>query len=424
MSGPNSYYAATANPAPYTPTLLDAQRATVAIIGGGLTGLGAALTLARAGVNVALLEAESIGWGASGRNGGQIHVGQRRDQLWLERVMGRDDAHKLWDLALDARTDLDTLVSAEHIDCGMTPGHLHLDHKPQFVAETRAYVDHLNTVYGYESIRAVGRDEARALVASADYYGGSLDTRSGHLHPLNLTLGLAHAAQRAGATLFTQSAARQIERMGSGWTVSTARGALHADTVILAGDGTLKGLNRAVDARVMPINNFVAVTAPLGEAQAQAIIRRAYAVSDSRFVVYYFRMTPDHRLLFGGGENYSYRFPADIAGFVRPHIARVFPQLRDVALDYAWGGALGITANRMPLVREIEPGLFTAAGYSGLGLILAPYFGKILAQAILNRRDAFDLLAKVPNMPFPGGAALRWPTLVAAMSLFALRDRL
>jgi len=419
-----SYYTATAHPAPSTTSLRGEHRTQVAIVGGGFTGLGAARELARAGVPCAVLEAETLGFGASGRNGGQAHVGMRRDQIWLERVVGKADARRLWDMALEAYADVRRVISDDTIACDFTLGHLHLDHKPQFVAETHAYVRHLNEVYDYPHIRCVGRDEARALVDCSGYYGGALDAEGGHLHPLNLTLGLAHAAQRAGAALFTHSRATQLTRSGGGWRVETAGGVVIADQVILGGDGTLNGLNKTLDAHVMPINNFIAVTAPLPPAQLSALIADKRAVSDSRFVVYYFRPTADNRLLFGGGENYSYTFPKDIAAFVRPHIARIFPAMRDVPIDYAWGGALGITANRMPYVREVAPGVITAAGYSGLGVILAPYFGKILAQSIIGNRRDFEQLVKLPAMRFPGGRALRWPTMVAAMSIFALRDRL
>ena len=418
-----SYYHATAGTRPQTAPLDGGRRVRVAIIGGGFTGLGAARELARAGIDTALIEAGSLGGGASGLNGGQAHVGQRRDQLWLERVMGREDARKLWDLALDARADLGDLVAANP-DLAFTPGVFEADHKPGFVTETREYVRHLNEVYDYPHVRFVDKEETRATVATADYHGGRLDMLAGHLHPLNLTLALGRDALARGAQIFTDTPATGLKRVGASWEITTPTGQIVADKVILAGDGMLQRLYAPLDARVMPINNFIAVTQPLGQARAEALIRHGYAVSDSRFVVYYFRMTPDHRLLFGGGENYSYKFPADIAGFVRPHILRIFPQLADVGIDYAWGGTLGITAKRMPYVAELEPGLFTAAGYSGLGVILAPYFGKVLAQAIAGECTRFDLLTKVPNMRFPGGRALRWPSLVAAMSFYALRDRL
>lgn len=421
---PFSYYQATSLPSPITQCLEGNLAADVAIVGGGYTGLGAARELARQGVRVVLCEAETLGFGASGRNGGQAQIGQRQDQVWLEKMLGKDDAHKLWDLALDAQFDLEKLISEEKIACEYSKGHLHLDHKPHTVPHSQHIVEHLNRHYHYHDIRFVSKEEARALVASDGYYGGTLDARGGHLHPLNLALGLASSVQRAGAEIYTHTRITALARRGSDWLLSTAQGTVRAAQVILAGDGMLQRLNKVVDAHVMPINNFIAVTAPLGAKRAAELIKNNNAVSDSRFVVYYYRLTPDHRLLFGGGESYSYRFPTDIGAFVRPHMLRIFPQLKDVPIDYAWGGTLGITVNRMPMVREIEPGLFTAAGYSGLGVILAPYFGKILAQAIIGNRTQFDVLARIPIRRFPGGNVLRWPTLVAAMSAFALRDRL
>jgi gamma-glutamylputrescine oxidase len=248
--------------------------------------------------------------------------------------------------------------------------------------------------------------------------------RGGHLHPLNLTLGIARAAAEKGARLHAGTRVDAVTRSGSGWRIEAATGTVQADTVLLACGGYLHGLDGEVDAHVMPINNFVAVTEPLGAERALALIRDGLAVSDSRFVVYYYRMTPDHRLLFGGGESYSMRFPADIAGFVRPHIARVFPQLGDVGIDYAWGGTLSITPTRLPFVRAVKPGLYNISGFSGLGVVLAPYFGHLIGEALAGGNSDFDRLARLPVPRFPGGKLLRWPTLVAAMSWFALRDRL
>jgi gamma-glutamylputrescine oxidase len=215
-----------------------------------------------------------------------------------------------------------------------------------------------------------------------------------------------------------------LHPVAGGWRVVTPTGEVAAKRVVLACNGYLRGLAPGVERRVMPINNFVAVTEPLGNERARALIANGAAVSDSRFVVNYFRITPDHRLLFGGGENYRYRFPDDIAQFVRPHMLGIFPQLRAVQIEYAWGGTLGITPTRMPLVTEFEPGLVNASGFSGLGVILAPFAGKAVADALCGERDAFEQLGSLPVPPFPGGKALRWPTLVAAMSFYALRDRL
>lgn len=421
---PASYYAATMGQSPVTPMLDGERRADVCIVGGGYTGLGAALRLAERGVDVVLLEAGPLGWGASGRNGGQVHVGMRQEQAWLERRVGRDDAAHLWRIAIDGRDHLDRLVADHAIACDLRTGYLHGDHKAHYVPETRANVDLLNARYGYEHIRFVGRDEIRSLVAGGGYHGGSFDARGGQLHPLNLAIGMGRAAMAAGVALHAGSPATGIEPRGSAWGVTTARGTVTAGNVLLACGGYLRGLDAQVDAHVMPINNYIAVTAPLGEERAAAIIRNGLAVSDSRFVVYYYRMTPDHRLLFGGGENYSYRFPADIKAFVRPHLARVFPQLAAVPIDYAWGGTLSVTPTRLPFVRRLRRGVYNVSGFSGLGVVLAPYFGKLVGDAIAGGNSDFDRLARLPVPKLPGGRLLRWPSMVAAMSFFALRDRL
>ena len=421
---PDGYYAATAQGRP-EPAPLDGDRTVdVCVIGGGYTGLGAAFHLARGGTSVALLEAERIGWGASGRNGGQVHVGMRREQLWLEARLGEATARRLWQIALDAREHLDWARAAYRIDCGFAAGHLHLDHKPRYVAHSRAHVEHMARHYGRTDLEFVDRERARRLVDSPDYHGGVLDPRGGHLHALDWALGLARAARSEGALLFDASPATAIEPAGQRWRVTTARGTVTADRVIVAANGYLHGLLPQVEAHVMPINNYIAVTEPLGVERAAQTIRHNLAVSDSRYVVYYYRLTPDHRLLFGGGESYSMRFPADIASFVRPHLLRVFPQLHDVAIDHAWGGTLAITTNRMPYVRELRPGLFNVSGFCGLGVVLGPWFGKIAADAATGKRGDFDLLASLDVPAFPGGRRLRTPTLVAAMTGAALLDRL
>ncbi len=419
-----SYYLATAGEVPSLPDLAGEVRTDTCIIGGGFTGLSSALHLALANRPVVLLEQSRIGWGASGRNGGQIHVGMRREQDWLESTLGEADARRLWQLALDARDHLDTLLERHRIDCDLRPGLLHADHKPRYTAGTRAHVEHLRGRYGYEHLRFVDRDEVRALVATDDYHSGSLDARGGHLHPLKYALGLARAAQEGGAQLHEGSEVLEVRREGAHWRVRTPGGAVLAERVILAANGYLRGIAREVEARVMPINNFIAVTRTLGPERAGSLIRQMLAVADSRFVVNYFRLTPDHRLLFGGGENYRFGFPHDIRAFVRKRMLGIFPQLADVSLDYGWGGTLAITPTRMPYFRELGPGYFNLSGFSGLGVVLAPYAGKIIADAILGERTEFELLARVPVPRFPGGTALRWPTLVAAMSLYALRDRI
>jgi gamma-glutamylputrescine oxidase len=419
-----SYYRATAHPFPSQPALEGEMRADVCIVGAGYTGLGAALALAGRGFSVVALEAAEIASGASGRNGGQIHSGHRRDQDYLETAVGRDDALALWRLAEDAKAHLRGLIAEHAIACDLKPGMLTVDHKPRHVAQSRAYAERLATRYGYPHLEIVEKAQLDEMLGAKGYHGGVLDRGGGHLHPLNLALGIARAAIAKGARLLERSRAVSYSSKGGKAVVETARGSVVADWLLLAGDGYLSGLDRQVEARVMPINNFILATEPLGPERARSLIRDDVAVSDSRFVVNYFRLSADRRLLFGGGETYRSGFPPDLPNFVRPRMLQVFPQLSDMRIDHAWGGTLGITTTRLPLVRRLAPNVLTASGYSGLGVMLAPYFGRILADAVAGTLGSFDLLARLPVMPFPGGRLLRWPTLVAAMSYFALRDRL
>ena len=425
---PSTYYHATATePFPRAPQLTERITADVCVVGGGYTGLSAALHLARRGASVVLLEESRIGDGASGRNGGQVHNGFRHEPPWFESRLGTDFARQIWSLGIEAREHLDWLIRTYNIDAQYLPGLLHLCHKRSYVEETRAHVDDIMSRYPDSGLRFVNQDEARNLVNSDGYYGGYLDSQSGHLHALNLALGIARAAGQHGARLYEQSAVTRITRVSSptsGWEVETATGSVRAQNVILAGNGYLRNLQPTVEARVMPINNFVVATEPLGRVAAEQLIRDRLAISDTRFVVYYFRITPDDRLLFGGGETYSYQYPKDIAGMVRGHLLRVFPQLNNTRIEYAWGGTLAVTTSRLPFVREIEPGLFNASGFSGQGIVVAPFAGKALADAIGGDRRACNLLEQFPVRRFPGGRYLRWPVLVAAMSWFALRDHL
>jgi gamma-glutamylputrescine oxidase len=420
MNDSQSYYAATAHAAVSSIPLDGDVRADVCIIGGGYTGLAAALHLARTGRSVRLLEQADFGAGASGRNGGQVHIGFRQDQLWLEQKLGQTAAHAIWDLCVDALTHFHSLRQTEEIDCDWTPGLLHLDHRARFVPASHAYAAHMQKAYGYDGFEPINKAQARDLVASDSYYGGVLAREGGHIHALNFALGLARAAQRTGAQLHAHSGVSHIRKSAGLWCAQTPTGQVRADNLIIAGNGYLHGIDKRIETHVMPINNFIATTAPLDD--PQALIKNRLAVSDSRFVVHYFRITPDNRLLFGGGENYSYRFPNDIAAVVRRHMCGIFPQLHDVKMDHAWGGTLAVTPTRLPFVRRLEPGLYTAAGYSGQGVLLAPYFGKLLADVIAHDSLQFDLLSRLPVPRFPGGTALRWPILVCAMLALRLRD--
>lgn len=416
----SSYYAATAARWDRQPRLEGERRADLVIVGGGCTGLSAALHAARQGLSVVLLEGGRVGWGASGRNGGQMIPGLRKGAAELLRLYGRERARALLDLAFEAR-DLVTGLIAEHaIDCDLkTTGHLTGAVRARDVAWMEAEAECLATVMDYPNVALLSAAEARAQV-DTPYHGGLLDRRGGHMHPLNYTLGLARAALAAGATIHEQSPAVSL-KTSRGVCIETANGVVRADAAVLAGDALLHGLCGRVNSRIMPVANYVIATEPLAE--PRALIPDDVAVSDSRFVVNYYRLSADGRLIFGGGERYTPDPPSDMAAFTRRHMEAVFPQLRGVGIDHAWGGLVSITLTRLPHVGRQGDVLF-AHGYSGLGVILSTLAGKLLAEELAGRSDRFELFAGVEPPPFPGGTALRAPLHVLGMLWYALRDRL
>ncbi|MCA0927485.1 NAD(P)/FAD-dependent oxidoreductase [Ruegeria profundi] len=419
---PASWYAATANPIDRFPVLSGDAKADVCVVGGGYTGLSAALHLAEAGFNVVLLEAHRVGFGASGRNGGQLGSAQRMDQEDLERLVGDEDAAKLWDLAEDAKDLVKSLIAKHQINCDLKPGVAVLGLSTSEQNELHEHAAHLSDRYGYDQIELLDEASGHGLCPSPTYRGGYLDMGAAHLHPLNYCLGLAQAAAKAGVSIFESTEVTAIEE-GQPAKVRTANGTVSADHVILACNGYLGDLNRKVAARVMPINNFIAATEPLCK-DAARILTQDIAVADTKFVVNYFRLSADGRLLFGGGESYGYRFPSDIAAKVRKPMVEIFPHLRDVKIDYAWGGTLAITMRRMPYLARVGSNILSASGYSGHGVGTATHAGQLMALAIQGQAEGFDTLSRVPALPFPGGPALRSPLLVLAMTWFALRDRL
>lgn len=418
---PASFYAATAAPlAPFAP-LRGETRADVCIVGGGYTGLSAALHLAQAGRRVVLLEAHRVGFGASGRNGGQVGSGQRLDQVALEKMAGREAAHRLWDLAEEAKALVRTLIADHAMPCTFHPGVAHACRSQGEVRDTHAYVEKLHRDYGYDQLEPLDQAGIRALIGSPVYKGGEIDWGAGHVHPLNYAIGMARAAADAGAVIHENSLVHHIQH-GDRPVVQTDKGRVVADQVILAGNGYLGRLAPQVAARVMPINNFIVATEPLG-ARAAEILSKPVAVADTRFVVNYWHISEDNRLLFGGGESYGWKFP-DIVKTVSKPMLEVYPQLKDTRIDYAWGGTLAITMNRMPCFLRVAPNVLSASGYSGHGVAMATLAGKVLAEATRGQADRFDLMAGLPQPRFPGGAALRWPMLVLAMTWFSMRDRL
>ncbi len=419
---PASFYAATAAPLAPFAALQGAVTADVCVVGGGYTGLSAALHLAERGFSVILLEAHRVGFGASGRNGGQVGSGQRQDQDWLESAVGKEQAHRLWNLAEEAKALVKSLIHNHAMPVTFYPGVAHACYSEAEVRHTHAYADKLRRDYHYTQIEPLDQTGIRRLIGSKAYKGGEVDRGAGHVHPLNFSIGLAMAAAKAGVRICESSEVLRIDH-GDKPVLHTAGGKVTAGQVILACNGYLGGLDQKVAARVMPINNFIVATEPLGS-RAAGILAEPVAVADSKFVVNYWRLSEDNRLLFGGGETYGYRFPADIVKTVMKPMLAVYPQLRDAKIDYAWGGTLAITMNRMPCFTRPAPNVLSASGYSGHGVAMATLAGKILAEAVATQTERFDLMASVPQHAFPGGAALRWPMLVLAMTWYSMRDRL
>ena len=419
----DSWYAATANRSLEFPALQGEIETDVCIVGGGYTGLSSAIHLREKGYSVALLEANRIGWGASGRNGGHCSTGQRTDQETLEKKLGREHARRLWDLGLEAVDIVCDLVDRHDIDCELKQGDLHVASKRSHVEELKEYAEKLQAEYGYDKARFIDSEELNSMTSSRRFHAGMVDSGGRHLHPLNYALGLAAAADDLGAALYENSRVTTYTE-GQKVTVQTATGTVKARYLILACNGYLDTLSRRAAGKIMPINNFVLATEPLGEERARSLIRDDNAMSDSLFVINYWKLSQDWRLIFGGGESYRRRFPSDLKSLVGKRMLEIYPELDDVSIDYAWGGTLAITMSRMPDFGRLADNVFYAQGYSGHGVPIATLAGKLLAEVISGTAERFDVMASVPTPTFPGGTLLRWPILVLAMGWHAMLDRI
>ena len=420
---PDSYYLATAKGLEDRPTLKEELTADVCVIGAGFTGLSAALNLAELGMSVVVLEAERVGYGASGRNGGLVGSGQRQDVLEAEEQFDVARSRQLWNFAELAKQEIQNRVEKHNIPCDLQKGQLVGVHKKSYLGWAQQLADALTERYDYPFCRALNAEETYEYVATNDFIEGLYDTEALNLHPLNYTLGLARGASDAGVRIFENSRVTSYTKTDPA-VVTTATGSVKASFIVLACNGYLGNLEPRSAGKIMPINNFMIATEPLGEDRAREVINGRFGVHDTRFVVNYFRMSDDHRLLFGGGENYRPGFPKDIAKFVRPYMLNLFPQLKDAGVDYAWGGTLSVTVNRLPHLGRLEPNVFFGQGYSGHGIITANFAGKVIAEAIAGVAGRFDVFAKLPMHTFPGGTLLRYPGMVLGMLYYTLRDRI
>lgn len=423
MSHERSYYTATSNGLPPQPSLTESVDADVCVVGGGIAGCSAALQLAQRGYRVVLLEAQRVGWGASGRSGGQALVGYARDHSKIVADVGPAVGRTLWDLSVEAVDLLRDLVTTHRIECDLQSGHLLAAIKPRQRDDLLQWHEMLERNYDYHDTRVLERAEIGNILATDRYIAGLLDTRALHLHPLNYTLGLARAALKAGVKIHETSPALSLLRDGTEG-VRTPHGEVRSRYTVLCCNAYLDGLVPQLSHRIMPVGTYMIATQTLDPARIEQLIRDNIAVADSNFVLDYFRRSADHRLLFGGRVSYSGIDFADTAAATRKRMIKVFPQLGDVEVEFSWGGYVDITITRAPDFGRLNPHLYYLQGFSGHGIALAGLAGKLAAEAISGHAERFDVYAHLKHRNFFGGTALRTPALMLAMLWFRLRDLL
>jgi gamma-glutamylputrescine oxidase len=420
-----SYYAASANGLAPFPALTDDLVADVCVIGGGFTGVNTAIELAQRGLSVILLEARRIGWGASGRNGGQLIRGIGHDVSGFAKYVGIDGVRYLERAGVESVELVGQRIREHDIECDLRWGFCELANtQAQFAAFKGEQQRLVDAGYAHET-RLVGPEQIREQVVNAGVYaGGLVDMGSGHLHPLNLVLGEARVAQTLGVQIFEQSPVLELIH-GSTVQVRCASGTVRAGSLVLGCNAHLDELEPKLSGKVLPAGSYIIATEPLAPDVAARLIPQNLALCDQKVGLDYYRLSADRRLLFGGACHYSGRDPADIAAYMRPQMLKVFPQLADVRIDYQWGGKIGITANRFPQVGRLgqQPNVFYAQGYSGHGLNVTHWCAKLLGEAIhAGHSQGFDVFSAVPHMTFPGGPMLRSPLLALGMLWYRLRE--
>ncbi len=419
-----SYYAATANRALEFGSLQGEQQADVCIVGGGFSGLNTAIELAERGLSVVLLEAHRIGWGASGRNGGQLIRGVGHDVDQFEPVLGREGVDSLKRMGFEAVDIVRQRIERYTIECDLTWGYCDLATKQRHIDGFEADYAELKRLGYPHPLKHVAKDAMCEVIGSDRYVGGLIDMGSGHLHPLNLALGEAAAAQSLGVRLFERSAVERIE-YGPQVRVHTSQGSVRAAQLVLACNAYLGTLNKTLSGKVLPAGSYIIATEPLEEAVRRELLPQNMAVCDQRVALDYFRLSADGRLLFGGACHYSGRDPRDIASYMRPKMLKVFPQLESCRIDFQWGGMIGIGANRLPQIGRLpdQANVYYVQAYAGHGLNATHLAGRLLAEAIAGQAAGrFDLFAQVPHATFPGGQRLRSPLLALGMLWHQLRD--
>lgn len=415
----HSYYAATVIPTPRRAPARGPLSCDVLVIGGGFTGVAAALACAEQGLQTILVESQTIGFGASGRNGGQLIPGLRWSIRQIEQEFGADRARAIFSLAYGARDRVWSRIAQHAIACDVKPGHFEAAIKPSHFVDMAKEAEWLEARYGHRSEIVPPKDMSRHI-KSPLYHGGVFDPTGGHFHPLNYVLGLAQAAESAGVTIYERSPVRDLQEDGRIHAVLDGA-SITARFGILATDAWTGDLVPALGRHTIPIMNYNIATTPLPD--ADSLLPSDAAIADSRFVLNYFRLSADKRLIFGGGEKYVERPPRDIAAFVRQHMAAVFPSLAEQEIEYAWGGAVSVSMNRLPHIGR-RGALFYAHGFSGHGALITTLAGEVMAEALMGTAARFDVLGSLPSRPFPGGRWLQRPLATLGLLWYALKDRL
>lgn len=420
----DSWYAASRNLSLDATSLKGNVDADVCIIGAGITGLSAALELAQQGFKVAVMEANCIAWGASGRSGGQMIFGYGCDMPVIEKAAGQTIAKAIWDMSLEGMDLMRQRIHDHHIDCDLTHGHLHAAIKPRHMQELSEWCEDLQHTYGYDSLQLWQQPELQQQIATERYLGGLFDSNSGHIHPLNYTLGLAQAAQQAGVQIYAHSPVRKHSKHNGKQQCHSDDGSVQASYVIYACNAYIDKLQPYLNARIMPVGTYIGASQPLGEEQARQLIPNNMAVADMNYALDYFRFSHDQRLLFGGRVSYTTVPPRNLKKTMHQRMQLVFPQLKDVSIDYAWGGNVAITVNRGPHFGELEKDVFFAQGFSGHGIAATNLAGKLMAEAVAGQAQRLAMFDHVKHLPFPGGEWFRVPALLLGTAWYRLKDKL
>ncbi|MGB5109083.1 MAG: FAD-binding oxidoreductase [Formosimonas sp.] len=418
-----TYYAATANPVPDRPALQGDIESDICIIGAGYTGLSTGLFLAEQGFKVTILEAAKVGYGATGRNGGQIVNSYSRDIDTIEKQVGMDGAKVFGQMAFEGNRIIRERIAKYDIKCDLKNGGVFA----AFTAKQMGHLDHQRKLWarhGHDQVEMLDKKQLSEIVGTDVYIGGSIDHSGGHFHSLNLALGEAAAIESLGGVIHEQSPVIKIER-GAHPVVRTANGSVKARIVVVAGNAYLGNLVPELNAKSMPCGSQVVTTAPLSAEMAQSLLPQDYCVEDCNYLLDYYRLTGDNRLLFGGGVIYGARDPANVEAIIRPKLEKTFPQLKGVKIDFAWTGNFLLTLSRLPQVGTLgqHNNIFYSQGCSGHGITYTHLAGKVLSEAIMGQTDRFNAFAKLPHYPFPGGELLRIPFTAAGAAYYSLRDK-